>query len=875
MSASSGRRLTRALKQLKLPAEQGAGPVSVEITTTLDELDGEGFSLAAAADVLPRIQLMVLRLSAPDAADESTTRTFLRRPDGLRATRLPDSGPVACLADLRAQHPDDVLLVWVPEDVAAPAALIRAGANIVIAHVQKSGFSIRMVKGHPVVRLGSTIDTGTETTQHADVRWTPHLTRSSDNRRLLLEFDVRAVSGRRSRPLTEDEIARAYVDALRSTTVTDSVLEHVDAAATKKTSHVALSLTLRGRLARNASGGFPQAPILWNERGDTLEATSNHLVSPRIVQYEMDRAGLETEYLTKNFLIADDHDGAPIGYYISSGRNSPHTAVRTVGDKNLTRSLLSSAGIPVARGRYFADEGQVEAALELMAELAAVVVKPVDAAQGRGVSVDVRTVESFRRAWKTAFEVARTGVIVEKHFTGDEARFTVVDDHVVGVTRSRQPSITGDGKRTVRELLIELNERRRANPHLANRPVDLNEGRIARMLEHGLHPLSVLSDGEEFVVGLSTGWYGGAETEDITESVHPSYLQAVVKAVRTVPGLTVAGLDVMLEDYRVEATAENFIILEINSQPGLGIHHFPALGTARNAAGAIVRSDLAPRSPAAYTSPVAATSGTSEIPAGADPTTAGFAEALQARGFSVVWHAPDVVHAEAQGITTAFHGSYSAMTGKSGVIGARQSRVFAKLLERAGVPHGTGWKLFSRDAEPADFSNGARAIAHARTLTSPALRTAAGMIRAVEAEHEESFAEQWRDLSRRTSSGIAVLDVDLSTLHRFLIAYGEVITVLGPDDAPAEAVSAGAAAAYGETAARAVAAFPGLDIAEVTVSVTDPAAAPDASNHAVLAVRPGRSLVPFGHGSDKGEPSLFDRITDLHVTHLPKAAGVS
>src|SRR5690606_31093128 len=149
----------------------------------------------------------------------------------------------------------------------------------------------------------------------------------------------------------------------RSTTVTDSVLEHVDAAATKKTSHVALSLTLRGRLARNASRGNPQAPILWNELGDTLEATSNHLVSPRIVQYEMDRAGLETEYLTKNFVIADDHDGAPIGYYISSGRNSPHTAVRTVGDKNLTRSLLSSAGIPVARGRYFADEGQVESAI--------------------------------------------------------------------------------------------------------------------------------------------------------------------------------------------------------------------------------------------------------------------------------------------------------------------------------------------------------------------------------------------------------------------------------------------------------------------------------------------------------------------------------
>ena len=75
-------------------------------------------------------------------------------------------------------------------------------------------------------------------------------------------------------------------------------------------------------------------------------------------------------------------------------------------------------------------------------------------------------------------------------------------------------------------------------------------------------------------------------------------------------------------------------------------------------------------------------------------------------------------------------------------------------------------------------------------------------------------------------------------------------------------------------AARAVAAFPGLDMADVAVSVTDPSAVPDASNHAVLAVRAGRSLMPYDQGRDTGAPSIFDRIADLHAAQLPKSSGV-
>jgi glutathione synthase/RimK-type ligase-like ATP-grasp enzyme len=73
--------------------------------------------------------------------------------------------------------------------------------------------------------------------------------------------------------------------------------------------------------------------------------------------------------------------------------------------------------------------------------------------------------------------------------------------------------------------------------------------------------------------------------EAITERVHPSYLRAAEAAVAAIPGLGLAGLDVIAEDWTRPGP---YWVIEVNSAPGIKGHHAPRRGSAFDAAGAIV-----------------------------------------------------------------------------------------------------------------------------------------------------------------------------------------------------------------------------------------------------------------------------------------------
>lgn len=73
--------------------------------------------------------------------------------------------------------------------------------------------------------------------------------------------------------------------------------------------------------------------------------------------------------------------------------------------------------------------------------------------------------------------------------------------------------------------------------------------------------------------------------EAITDRVHPSYLRAAEQAVAAIPGLGLAGLDVIAENWTRPGP---YWVIEVNSAPGIKGHHKPTKGAGFNAAAAIV-----------------------------------------------------------------------------------------------------------------------------------------------------------------------------------------------------------------------------------------------------------------------------------------------
>ncbi len=119
-------------------------------------------------------------------------------------------------------------------------------------------------------------------------------------------------------------------------------------------------------------------------------------------------------------------------------------------DKELTKSLLQSCGVPVPEGQVV---DSAEEAWEAAQDIGLpVVVKPYDGNHGRGVFTNLTTREEVEAAFAVA-EPEGSDVMVERFVRGSEHRLLVVGGQVVAAAAGEPAWVTGDGKSTLTELI--------------------------------------------------------------------------------------------------------------------------------------------------------------------------------------------------------------------------------------------------------------------------------------------------------------------------------------------------------------------------------------------------------------------------------------
>src|SRR3712207_5034624 len=107
------------------------------------------------------------------------------------------------------------------------------------------------------------------------------------------------------------------------------------------------------------------------------------------------------------------------------------------------------------------------------------------------------------------------------------------------------------------------------------------------MDKNGLSFAHVPAEGERVMLCGGMNLSTGGTARDVTDEVHPAVKSLCERAARAV-GLDVCGVDLVLKDI-AEAPEEGAGgVIEINTAPGLRMHHFPSEGTPRDAGGAIV-----------------------------------------------------------------------------------------------------------------------------------------------------------------------------------------------------------------------------------------------------------------------------------------------
>ena len=242
-------------------------------------------------------------------------------------------------------------------------------------------------------------------------------------------------------------------------------------------------------------------------------------------------------------------------------------------DKDLTKSLLASAGVPTPQGRTVTSPDDAwEAAQDIGLP---VVVKPIDGNHGRGVFINLYTQGEIEAAYAVAINEG-SEVLVEKHIIGDEHRLLVVGNRVVAAAKGETVWVTGDNQHSIKELIeIQINSdpRRGTAEECPLNPVRIDSAVELELARQQLTGTSIPTLDQKILIQSN-----GNVAFDVTDQVHPDVASQVALAARVV-GLEIAGVDLVAQDISKPLEEQGAAIVEVNAGPGLLMHLKPASGS--------------------------------------------------------------------------------------------------------------------------------------------------------------------------------------------------------------------------------------------------------------------------------------------------------
>ncbi|RZA34883.1 MAG: cyanophycin synthetase [Lysobacteraceae bacterium] len=289
--------------------------------------------------------------------------------------------------------------------------------------------------------------------------------------------------------------------------------------------------------------------------------------------------------LTEGNLVQLGHGAAQRRIWTAETDRTSAIGEGIASDKDLTKTLLSSCGVPVPEGALVRS---AEEAWEEAQDIGLpVVVKPVDGNHGRGVTLNLMTQAEVSAAYAIAAEAGDSStVLVERFIPGNEHRLLVVGRQVVAAAKGESLWVTGDGKSNVIALCdsqINTDPRRgESEEHPLGRVTPHDSEIMLDLKRQGLAPESIPQAGQKVLIQVN-----GNVADDVTDQVHPSVAHVAALAARIV-GLDIAGIDLVCEDISRPLEEQRGAIIEVNSSPGLLAHIKPASGTPRNVGKAVI-----------------------------------------------------------------------------------------------------------------------------------------------------------------------------------------------------------------------------------------------------------------------------------------------
>ena len=265
---------------------------------------------------------------------------------------------------------------------------------------------------------------------------------------------------------------------------------------------------------------------------------------------------------------------------------TPLLAENIAQDKDWTRQLLETVGVPVPQGRVVVSREDAWAAAQEIG--LPVVVKPQFGSQGNGVSINLHSEQQVLDAFDNA-NAFNCSVVTESFKEGADYRILVIGSKMVAASLREPAQIIGDGFSTVSQLVALVNkDPRRAESHAGVlSPIPLDPISLAVLASQGLALDSIPDKGAKVLIRKNANLSTGGTAKDVTDLVHPQVATLAISAARQL-GLDISGVDIITSDISKPLAETNGAVVEVNAGPGLRMHLEPSEGKGRPVGKAIV-----------------------------------------------------------------------------------------------------------------------------------------------------------------------------------------------------------------------------------------------------------------------------------------------
>lgn len=281
-------------------------------------------------------------------------------------------------------------------------------------------------------------------------------------------------------------------------------------------------------------------------------------------------------------------------------------AVDLAGDKEETNQILRDLGLPVPMQYSVRDESRAVRAANRLGY--PVVVKPLNANHGRGVSINLGSDDQVAVAFEKAAAHSRT-VLVENYIEGLDHRLLVINGELIAAAKRMPGHVVGDGEHTVEELVEEVNSdpRRGVGHEKVLTRLEFDHQAMRLLEQAGLDRKSVPDEGDVVFLRSTGNLSTGGTAIDVTDTIHPDNVEMAVRTINAI-GLDIGGVDFLTSDITRSYRETGGAICEVNAGPGFRMHVAPSEGTPRDVAGPVIDGLFPPGTPSRI--PIAAITGT-------------------------------------------------------------------------------------------------------------------------------------------------------------------------------------------------------------------------------------------------------------------------